>query len=80
MSYRKAGIARIGQQATRGDVKAQPIRVLDVFVIGPMMVAGGLAIKDAPVLRAGLIAAGIGTIAYNARNYAEVERRLSESR
>jgi hypothetical protein len=44
------------------------VRLLDVFVLGPFMVWAGLQQKD-PLLLAGLVSIGIGTIWYNGRNY-----------
>ena len=64
---------RVGiEQAT---LKAQYVRLLDVFAIGPLMVWGGYhsmrANKPLGVLLAVL---GVTTIAYNADNYAKVRR------
>ena len=50
--------------------KSQGVRLLDVFVFGPFLIATGLAGGVlGPLARAGLLALGAGTIAYNARNY-----------
>jgi hypothetical protein len=57
------------------DVKAQPVRLLDVFVFGPMMVYGGTKVQGPQWLRWGLVGLGVGTSLYNAHNYMEVERR-----
>lgn len=50
--------------------KAQPVRLLDVFLIGPVMIAGGLKLKDS-WLGYGLIVFGASTIVYNGINYLE---------
>lgn len=51
--------------------KTQAIRLADVFIIGPVMIAGALALPAAyPLLRLSLGAFGVATIVYNARNYA----------
>jgi len=51
-------------------MKTQTIRLLDVFLIGPVMIAGGLKIKS--ILGTTLTIFGILTMIYNARNYMEV--------
>lgn len=50
-------------------MKPQAVRVADVFLIGPAMIWAGLDISPPRWLRWGLVAAGVGTIVYNARNY-----------
>lgn len=55
--------------------KAQWVRALDVFVIGPLMVAGGMSLtQKSPFWGVVLGAIGIGTMTYNARNWWLVER------
>lgn len=56
------------------DVKAQPIRLLDVFVFGPIMIASAKYVKH-DMLKAALLVTGVGTILYNGANYLEVRRR-----
>ena len=43
------------------DVKGQQIRLLDVFLIGPLMIWGGSKLKNEP-LGPLLLFAGVGTI------------------
>lgn len=64
------------------EVKAQSIRLADVFFIGPVMVVGGvvLARKSNPFLGFVLAALGVGTVGYNYRNYLEIERRRRRRR
>lgn len=59
------------------EVKSQPVRLLDVFVIGPMMIWGGYALHATGRPVAGPVLAfwGLSTIVYNARNYETVRRR-----
>jgi hypothetical protein len=56
-------------------VKTQQIRLVDVFVLGPLMIyaAGLIPQKHAPV-RAALALFGASTIIYNFRNYNRVRR------
>lgn len=50
--------------------KGQNVRLLDVFVIGPLMIYGGVTKSNLPkLLRFGLATIGVGTIFYNGRNY-----------
>lgn len=55
--------------------KAQWIRVADVFVVGPLMVAGGVALhrRGHPVWGALLSAMGVGTVLLNGYNYVRLE-------
>lgn len=56
-------------------MKAQPVRLLDVFVVGPVMMAGGRRLSQQPdSARLGelLWLFGLLTIAYNGRNYFRV--------
>lgn len=57
--------------------KPQSVRLVDIFLLGPacLAVAYGVSMKS-PVARAFWIAAGVGTIYYNARNYLAVERAV----
>ena len=62
--------------------KPQFVRLLDVAIIGPIMVVGGRRLHSgSPWLGAGLVAFGLGTVAYNAWNYmavrAEQDRRIA---
>ncbi len=54
---------------------AQAIRVLDVFVIGPVTIWAGytLAVRQYPVRGLGLASVGVATILYNANNWVKFE-------
>jgi len=59
-------------------VKAQEIRQLDVWLIGPLMMWGGLVLsgrsgKESPLGGDVLFLTGIATILYNYRNYKRVQ-------
>ena len=65
-------------------MKAQDIRALDVWVIGPAIIAGGAIIsKQAPERRGlgfVLIAIGAATIIYNGNNWLKREAQLDAER
>ena len=56
--------------------KAQPVRLFDVLVLGPWLLWLGARSRTRlhSIERAGLVAAGALTIAYNAKNYLDNER------
>lgn len=54
--------------------KAQGIRLLDVFAIGPAMIYAGARLKSSPNMANLLVLAGIGTILYNGANYVRIEQ------
>jgi hypothetical protein len=58
-------------------VKAQWVRLVDVFVLGPAMVLGGAyaARGGAPWLGLSVSVGGAATIVYNAVNYGRVKER-----
>lgn len=64
------------------EVKAQEVRLLDVFLIGPLMVWGGTALhrQGHPLAGPLLTALGAATVVYNGRNYVRVRRALREQR
>lgn len=64
------------------EVKSQPVRLLDVFVIGPMMIWGGHALDERGRHYGGAVLSllGLSTILYNARNYDVVRRRQASRR
>jgi len=54
-------------------VKSQPIRLLDMFIVGPLMIAGAVATRrSVPLVAYPLAFFGVTTILYNALNYAKV--------
>jgi hypothetical protein len=58
--------------------KAQPVRLFDVLVLGPWLLWLGARHRTNlhPIERAGLVAAGALTIAYNAKNFLQTERQI----
>jgi hypothetical protein len=55
-------------------MKSQTVRILDVVLIGPLMVWGGVRVREEHPLRGWLLAAlGVATVWYNGRNYLLVE-------
>ena len=59
--------ALVGWQAA-STPKAQGVRLLDVWVLGPLMVYAATQGADTAIKTA-LAAVGAGTITYNGRNY-----------
>ena len=56
------------------ELKAQPIRLLDVFFVGPLMVYGGRKVaRTEPVAGNMLMLLGALTIWYNGKNYLRIE-------
>jgi len=56
-------------------MKAQGIRLLDVYALGPFMIYFGVKAKKMPPwARAAMVMAGIGTVAYNLENYLKLEK------
>ena len=53
-------------------MKAQPVRLLDVFVFGPFMIWAATELKSEPA-RVAMLVLGVGTMIYNWENY----KRLS---
>lgn len=62
------------------EIKSQRIRLLDVFAIGPLMVAGGVALdrRGHDLAGAALAVLGLSTVVYNGINYIRVERALRD--
>ncbi len=59
-------------------VKTQQVRIGDVLVIGPLLVAGGIALGGkSALLGIALGVTGLATMFYNARNYAIIAQRGS---
>lgn len=53
-------------------MKAQPVRALDVVLIGPVMIAAALSSRPSMGIRAALLGFGLATIVYNLGNYLRV--------
>jgi len=64
----------------RGPMKAQPIRLVDVFLLGPfMMWAGAKMVKTEGQLAGwAMLLSGVGTILYNGKNYLEIAGESNE--
>ena len=56
-------------------MKAQAVRLVDVFLLGPLMIAAAGAEELGRPARLVLAVAGVLTITYNATNFLELERR-----
>jgi len=55
-------------------VKAQEIRLLDVFFIGPFMMWAGMQSRLTPTAKTLLILLGAATVVYNGSNYLKAEQ------
>ncbi len=49
--------------------KSQAIRLIDIFMIAPILVLAGTKKELSPALRIGLLAIGVATFIYNGRNF-----------
>lgn len=59
-------------------MKSQQVRLIDVFVLGPLLAWAGWEKSTLPTwVRACLFLSGVATVWYNGRNYIEIERRLA---
>ena len=66
------------------EIKAQWVRIADVFVIGPLMVLGGVfmarkAGTAGKVAGVSLAAFGVATVWFNGRNYLRIAKKLAET-
>ncbi len=61
-------------------MKAQSIRIADVFIIGPLMTWGGLKLRANYPEAGGLLAVlGVATAVYNANNYFIRQREIEQT-
>lgn len=60
--------------------KSQPVRLLDVFLLGPFMIWAGTQKRLPSWARTALIISGVATVGYNARNYLRIRDRPVRSR
>lgn len=58
----------------------QPVRLLDVIYVGPVMIYGGIKGKFHPFVKWSLIGVGICTILYNGANFIINEKKAIEKR
>jgi hypothetical protein len=60
--------------------KSQLVRALDVLAVGPLMVAGGSALRrTSPTLGLTLVALGVATVIYNGHNFLETRELQREA-
>ena len=60
-------------------MKPQSVRIADVFVIGPLMMWGGMRLRDEyPAPGSFLAVLGAATVVYNARNWFKVNAGYRE--
>lgn len=55
-------------------MKSQTVRIVDVFILGPLMARAGWMLRDKPIGSA-LLFVGVLTSLYNARNFLEARNR-----
>ena len=68
-------VARETLEPSTGEVKAQGVRLADIFVFGPLMLYAGLGRDPPQWVKIGMLLMGAGTIIYNAVNWFEISRR-----
>lgn len=54
-------------------MKAQPVRLFDVWILGPVMIWAGFRLAPHPIGKF-ITVAGVGTIAYNLENYQRIRK------
>lgn len=60
-------------------MKSQPIRLLDIFFLGPVMIYFGISRgKKTKLERAFFIVSGAATIFYNLKNYQAAEKEKQQ--
>lgn len=63
--------------AWQHEVKAQPVRVLDVLIVGPLMLYAGRKLAPTDVLLGNAMAAlGLLTIVYNGNNWLRIRDEM----
>lgn len=62
------------RQLTPTGDKSQLVRLMDVFVFGPLMISAAVSQKSR-YFSAALLLIGLGTIVYNGANYLETRRK-----
>lgn len=62
------------RQLTPTGEKSQLVRLMDVFVFGPLMISAAASQKSR-YFSAALLLVGLGTIVYNGANYLETRRQ-----
>lgn len=67
--YNAINLYTLQRQAPTGSAQGgQPIRLIDIFLMGPFLIWAGYNMEDR-ALKAIVMAAGVGTIIFNANNY-----------
>lgn len=57
-------------------MKPQSVRLLDIFLIGPLMIAGAMRSRMPEPWRTMLLVSGALTILYNGANYLDVQKSV----
>lgn len=61
-------------------MKVQPVRLIDVFVLGPFLIWAGINGRSLPMwARDGLVISGALTSIFNGLNWLEIEREESQN-
>lgn len=55
-------------------IKSQDVRILDVFVFGPLFMYAGYRLAGPEWLKVAMYSAGVGTIILNAETYVATQR------
>jgi hypothetical protein len=67
--YSNFSASEVGTTTTSEYRKSQKVRLIDVFVIAPILIYAGVRKETPNWLRGSLIAIGAATMYYNAKNY-----------
>ena len=57
------------------EIKAQPVRLLDVALFGPLMIMGALDKNPPKWMKLAVLLVGVGTMVYNLNNWIQIQKQ-----